>query len=477
MKIVKCILALGLVLASVALGAQAQTPAGPAGQAMKGMPPLPSPPPPGAPVINLEARQTTGQLTVPVDKSQLLYVDRVFGELSVGNQMIADVVPLTRNLIYVLGRQRGSTNLTISDPAGNLIAVVDVTVAFDVEALQRGLADVVPGEQVTIRPAGDALILSGQVSSTDRLRQVLAVAERYAPGGITNMLSVGGPQQVLLQVRFAEVQRSALKDIGANFLFQYFGNDSIGTVATGTGISPDAFGVLDGFLSDGLSFNLEATIDALERRGALRTLAEPNLVALSGDTASFLAGGQLPIPVASNVQAGGIPVITVQFKDFGVGLSFTPTVIGRETINLEVNTEVSSVDPTLAVEASGIRVPGLKVRRAKTTIEMKDGQSFSIAGLLQDDFQDNISQFPLLGNIPVLGALFRSTNFQHQQTELVVLITTRLVDPGIARNLASPTDSLVIPSPKSLFLDGKLEETPAPGGAAPASNPSGFVLP
>jgi pilus assembly protein CpaC len=258
----------------------------------------------------------------------------------------------------------------------------------------------------------------------------------------------------MLQVRFAEVQRSALKDIGANFLLSYQGNDSIAAVTSGSGISPDAFGVVGGLLSDGRGFDLEATIDALERKGTLRTLAEPNLVALSGDTASFLAGGQLPIPVASATTTGGVPVITVQFKDFGVGISFTPTVIGREMINLEMNSEVSSVDPTLSVEASGIRVPGLKVRRAKTTIELKDGQSFSIAGLLQDDFQDNISQFPILGSIPVLGALFRSTSFQHQQTELVVLITARLVDPGIARNLASPTDSLVLPSPKTLFLDG-----------------------
>jgi pilus assembly protein CpaC len=336
------------------------------------------------------------------------------------------------------------------------------------------LTDIVPGEQVTIRPAGDALVLSGQVSSTDRLRQVLAVAERYAPGGITNMLSVGGPQQVMLQVRFAEVQRSALKEIGANFFLGIGGSDGLADFASGAGISPDAFGVIRGLTIEG-DLDLRAAIDALERNGALRTLAEPNLVALSGDTASFLAGGQLPIPVASNTAAGGAPVITVQFKDFGVGISFTPTVIGREMINLEMNTEVSSVDPTLAVEAAGIRVPGLKVRRAKTTIELKDGQSFSIAGLLTDEFQDNISRFPILGNLPVLGALFRSTSFQHQQTELVVLITARLVDPGIARNLASPTDALVVPSPKTLFLDGKLEETPA--GAPGNANPSGFVVP
>jgi pilus assembly protein CpaC len=424
---------------------------------MQGMLPLPSAPP-MAPVINLEARQTTGQLTVPVDKSQLLHVDQVFGELSDGNQMIADVVPLTRNLIYVLGRQRGATNLTISDPTGNVIAVVDIIVAYDVDALRRGLSDIVPGEQVTIRPAGAALILSGQVSSTDRLRQVLAVAERYAPGGITNMLSVGGPQQVMLQVRFAEVQRSALKDIGANFLLEYFGNDSAAGLLTGSPgsvVPADAFGAIRGLLSDGRSFDLDARIDALETKGALRTLAEPNLVALSGDTASFLAGGQIPIPVVNAVGAGGT-AITVQFKDFGVGLAFTPTVIGRETINLEMNSEVSSLD--YSIQVGDPPIPGIKLRRAKTTIELKDGQSFAIAGLLQDNFQDGVSQFPILGSIPVLGALLRSTNFQHQQTELVVLITARLVDPGIARNLASPTDSLVHPR-QDAVLDGKLEET------------------
>src|SRR5688572_30407836 len=200
MRIRDCLVMLGLVLASLSYGAQAQTALSPTGSAMQGMLPLPGAAP-GAPVINLEARQTTGQLTVPVDKSQLLHVDQVFGELSVGNQMIADVVPLTRNLIYVLGRQRGATNLTISDPTGNVIAVVDIIVAYDIDALQRGLSDIIPGERVQIRPAGNALILSGQVSSTDRLRQVLAVAERYAPGGVTSMLSVGGPQQVMLQVR------------------------------------------------------------------------------------------------------------------------------------------------------------------------------------------------------------------------------------------------------------------------------------
>src|SRR5215471_17323394 len=237
---------LGLALALVSSSVPAQTPLGPGAQ---GMLPLPSAPP-NAPVINLEARQTTGQLTVPVDKSQLLHVDQTFGEISVGNRDVADVVPLTRNLIYVLGKKRGATNLTLSDQGGNVIAVIDVVVAYDVDAMRRGLADIVPEERIQIRPAGDALILTGQVSSTDKLRQVLAVAERYAPGGITNMLSVAGSQQVLLQVRFAEVSRAAVKDLGTTFKFFYInGNDNLG-INTGQP-SAGAFGAISGQLISG----------------------------------------------------------------------------------------------------------------------------------------------------------------------------------------------------------------------------------
>src|SRR5215471_17556769 len=288
---------------------------GPAAKAQQMMGPLPAAPP-GVPIINLEPRQTTGQLAVPVDKSQLLHTDQAFGELSVGNRDIADVQPLTRNLIYVLGKKRGVTNITISDQGGNVIAVVDVQVGFDVDALRRGLTELVPDERIAIRPAGDALILSGQVSSTDKLRQVLAVADRYAPNAVTNMLSVSGSQQVLLQVRFAEVQRSSLKNLNANFNLTYRNGGGRFNLDSGTGIAADAFGVISGGLTSG-KYDLQASLDALEQSGALRTLAEPNLVALSGDTASFLAGGQIPVPVAQTstvIGANAVPVVTVEFK-------------------------------------------------------------------------------------------------------------------------------------------------------------------
>jgi pilus assembly protein CpaC len=168
--------------------------------------------------------------------------------------------------------------------------------------------------------------------------------------------------------------------------------------------------------------------------------------------------------------------LTVEYKDFGVSLSFTPTVIGKEQINLEMNSEVSAIDPSLSISTGNISIPGLKVRRAKTTIELKDGQSFSIAGLLQDDFQDGVSQLPGLGSIPILGALFRSSNYQHQQTELVVMITTHLVDPSVARSIASPTDAVILPSPGALFGEGKTEQG-ASGGAATQGSTNGFVLP
>jgi len=460
------ILVAGLILAAMPFAAEA---------AQAPVPALPNVSP-STPLINLQGQQTSGQLSIPVDKSQLIHVDQSFGEISVGNKDIADVVPLSRNLIYVLGKKRGATNLTISDQAGNIISVVDVLVTFDSDALKRSLADVLPEEKIAIQPAGDALILSGQVSSPDRLRQVLAVAERYAPGAVTNLLSLNGSQQVLLQVRFAEVQRNALTDLGANFSFAYQKGTGNLALVTGQGTPLSAFGAITGQLADSRSYDLQASINALEKKGLVRTLASPNLIALSGDTASFLAGGQIPIPVAQTSGNNNVPVLTVEYKDFGVSLSFTPTVIGKEQINLEMNSEVSAIDPSLSVSTGTISIPGLKVRRAKTTIELKDGQSFSIAGLLQDDFQDGVSQLPGLGSIPILGALFRSTNFQHEQTELVVMITTHLVDPSVARSIASPTDAVVLPSPGALFGEGKTEQG-ANGGAAMQGSTNGFVLP
>jgi pilus assembly protein CpaC len=316
------------------------------------------------------------------------------------------------------------------------------------------------------------------------------------------MLSIGASQQVMLEVRFSEVKRSALKQIGAGF---FVGNDSgsfTGAIGGGASLTPDpgtgagvlglgsivdSFGVLTKrFGAFGLNF--DAAFDALERQGAITTLAEPTLVALSGETATFLAGGEFPIPVA---QDGGnnSRSITVEFKPFGVSLAFTPTVLADGVINMVVAPEVSSIDPSASITINGLRIPGLQTRRAKTVLELKDGQSFALAGLLRRDFQDTVRQFPLLGSIPIIGALFRSTNFQREETELVITVTPRLVRPVKSGELMLPTDRVKAPNDADLFLNGRTDTgvpqvqgmpqtatppaAPQPGGSA-ARQPIGF---
>jgi pilus assembly protein CpaC len=301
------------------------------------------------------------------------------------------------------------------------------------------------------------------------------MAERYAPGAVTNMMTIGGSQQVLLHVRFAEVQRSATKELGINNLYRYSTDEKSLTLASGKGASIDSLALAAASVFTG-NYRIDTAIDALENKGLLRTLAEPNIIALSGDTAKFLAGGEFPIPIANSL-SNGINTITVEFKEFGVSLAFTPTVIGKELINLTLKSEVSAIDPSLTVSTNQIVIPGLKVRRANTTVELKDGQSFAIAGLIQDDFRDGIDQVPGLGDIPVLGTLFRSTNFRRQQTELVVFITVHLVQPVMREALASPSDTTIIPNPTELFFLGQQEGKAEPGKTGGIDGPHGYIVP
>lgn len=415
------------------------------------------------------------QIIVAVDKSQFIRFDRSFDQLSLGSKDIADVVAVSRTTFYVLGKKQGTTNLAIQDGNGRALAVLDIVVTFDIDDLKMRIHDLMPDERIKIEPAGGALVLSGQVANAEHLREVSAVAERFAPGMVTNLLTVAGSQQVLLEVKFAEVQRNTLKNLGVD----YSGSIHIGSAtevpAIGNGVPLTAFGALATTLT-GSGYSLTATLDTLEKRGLVRTLAEPNLVALSGDTASFLAGGEFPIPVAQSV-VGTVPTTTIEFKEFGAGLSFTPTVLNDKLINLAIKSEVSAIDPTLSVTTNGIQVPGLKIRRATTAVELDDGQSFAIAGLLQDDYSNGISQIPGIGNIPVLGALFRSTNYQRAQTELVVFITVHLVQPQAKKEIAAPTDTIVPPNPLDLFGAGQTEGDYAADPDAPAASQAPPAVP
>jgi pilus assembly protein CpaC len=414
------------------------------------------------PVVRVDDTKHGGSFVVPQNQSQILRLDQPFTSLSVGQPKIADVLPLTDRSIYVLGKETGTTNLTIYGRNNNLLAVVDLVVSLDVAGLKRRLFELMPDEKIEVRPAAGALMLSGTVSSSTRLAQILSVANRYAEGKVTNLLTVRGSQQVLLAVRFAEVGRSVVKDLGLNTQLtgDRFAVTTGSLVASAIGsINPLAFATGAAHITAG-KVTLDLLFDALEQKGAVRTLAEPNLIALSGDTASFLAGGEFPIPVASSPNAlTGIQTVTVEFKPFGVSLAFTPTVLADGLINILVAPEVSKIDPNNSITVAGFNLPALQTRRAKTTVELRDGESFAIAGLIQNDFQDTVRQFPILGDIPILGALLRSSNFQRNETELVIVVTPHLAKSVPPSALMTPADRFVLPSDPELFLLGRNESS------------------
>ncbi len=337
----------------------------------------------------------------------------------------------------------------------------------DISEFKERLRQILPGEQVEVRTANDGIVLSGTISSTQKLQRALDLAERYAPERVSNLMSVGGVQQVMLKVRFAEMQRSVSKSLSTSLALNgnMFGgglgvnggtnsNNNSGAVATSLGgaipsISENNGAMVFGFNAGAVEVGV--LLEALESKGVVRTLAEPNLTALSGQEANFLAGGEYPIPISQDNGA-----VSVEFKPFGIELKFTPRVVDGDLINLELRAAVSSLDPTNSATYNNFQISAFKRRETSTTVEMRDGESFAIAGLLQDDFQDLNGQVPWLGDVPVLGALFRSASYQRAQSELVIIITAHLVTPTRGEALALPTDRVRPPSEKDLFLNGKV---------------------
>lgn len=423
-----------------------------------------------AEVLRVMQGQASGAINVPMNRAVVVESDVPFAELSIANPGIADISTLSDRSIYVLGKAPGRTTLTLLSPDGQLISNVDVHVTPDVAEFKERLQQILPGEQIEVRTANDGIVLSGQVSSTAKLDRALDLANRYAPDRVSNLMVVGGTQQVMLKVRFAEMNRSVSKNFSSSVAFGD-GGQVLGETGTwlsasntlgGTSFVPrdDAAGAVKlGGSIGGLEFGV--LLEALEAKGMVRTLAEPNLTALSGQEAKFLAGGEYPVPVA---QDGG--TITVEFKPFGVELNFTPVVVDGDIINLTINAAVSSLDSTNGFTTGDFTVAAFKRRETSTTVEMRDGQSFAIAGLLQDDFLDLNSQLPWIGDLPILGALFRSSEYQRSQTELVIIVTPHLVTPVSGEALALPTDRVRIPTERELFLLGDVAGTHNSGPAA-----------
>ena len=399
-------------------------------------------------------------LNVPLNKSQTLRLDRAYAKALIGNPEIADVLPTSISSIYVMGKKIGSTNLTIYDRKGGMIAVVDVVVGPDAQGLKRQLAELMPTENIAVSVSNDSLILQGNTDSPATAMRIATVAETYAPKKVLNLMSVNQAQQVMLEVRFAEMTRGTVKQLGIQSV-SYSKNLTApdGTVSSnGSGSigSPSVNPTGNPYTAvlSLLGNSLQIRIDALEQQGLIHTLAQPNLVALSGESASFLAGGEFPVP--TGVDAFGR--LSIEFKQFGVSLAFVPTVIGDGLINLSVAPEVSSLDQTAGIQISGVQIPGLKVRRAKTSLELRDGEAFAMAGLIQSDFNDTVKQIPLLGRIPIIGALFRSSYFNRNETELVIVVTPHIVKPVRPVQIALPTDRVQQPSDTDLLLNGKTEK-------------------
>jgi pilus assembly protein CpaC len=445
-------------------------------------------------IVSIGGLKRTATVAVNIGKTEDVRTDASFVDLQVGDPEVADVNPLTDKSLSILGRKSGTTRVTAYGENKKLIGVFDVEVSHDTSMLASTLSKRFPYAKMKVAAVNGRIMLSGTSPDAVTLDKAVTIAKQFGPD-VINSVQVLQPQQVMLEVRFIEANRQAGRELGVQWnsfsnsgrflanvgnttaheklpitpagpnLFKNPGVTSGGAndanvlrsaiVSAGVLSGTAPFGFLVGrLIAGGLSADM--LVNALEEKGMARSLAEPNLVALSGDTASFLAGGEFPIPVPGSLGSVGI-----EYKRYGVGLAFTPTVLSDGLINMKIEPEVSQLDTSHPVVVAGISVPPLIVRRASTTVELRDGQSFVIGGLLQSQGQTAQQQLPWLGDIPILGALFSSKLYQKNETDLAIIVTPRLVRPARpGDSIRTPLDNTLPPNDVDLFLMGKPEVTP-----------------
>ncbi|MGD9728095.1 MAG: type II and III secretion system protein family protein [Oligoflexales bacterium] len=419
------------------------------------------------------------KLRMTVGESKIVETNISFKRASVANPDVADQIVLTPKQVYLTGKAVGTTTLTLWSQEGLVANVFQIQVSPDIARLKEQLHHLLPDEQgIQVMSSHEHITLAGNVSNMDSLNKVLTLAEPYAPEKIVNLVQLGGVKQVMMEVKVAEMQRGLLKRLGVNFNRQQEGHRdfSVGLLNSHSAVNlddyvrvghPDGgiaktttelFDILpalatNGILGFGIGKDLWTVyLDMLKEHGLSKTMAEPTLIAESGQAAEFLVGGEFPIPIPQ--QFGQI---TIRFKEFGVGLKFTPTVLSEGKISVVVNPEVSELDFGNGITVQGFQIPALTTRRVKTVVELGDGQSFAIAGLLQDNIKETVAKYPLLGDIPILGALFRSTSFQKNETELIVIVTPHLVKPLDLTKQTLPTDSYLEPNDFELMLMGYVQ--------------------
>ncbi len=381
-------------------------------------------------------------------------VGTVYDRIAVSEPEIADAAPVSDQEYFVRGRTIGTTNILVYNKDGNLVQLVDVLVMPNLDAVRGDLKTLFPDAAIDLYPVADRVHVRGSVEDQLTIDQIMEVVESHAPGLSINALSTELPAQVLLEVRFIEASRDDIKEIGfgtevsrpGDFLFMTSSNLLSGGAAQTVGT----------LLGQSGNTSIDTFLQALEEKGVVRTLAKPNLVSQSGQPASFLAGGEFPVPVAADEGT-----VTIEFKKFGVSLEFTPTVATEDRIVLQVSPEVSGLDPRNSVRLADVEIPALSVRKINTQVELGNGQSFAIAGLIQNDFQASKAQTPLLGDVPILGNLFRSSRFKKNETELVVIITPYLIKPADSPEaLSSPLAGTEEPDFADRYVYGRVEGEP-----------------
>ena len=461
-------------------------------------------------VINVSARgpgPAHEHLTLALDKAAIVQLDTDARDVLVSNPAIVDAVVRTARRVYLLGIKTGQTNAFFFDSAGHQILSLDIQVERDVGSLTSLMHSNFPGSDIKVTALNDNVVLTGTVASAEQAARAQDLAARFATEAgkaadatkVVNMLKVKGREQVLIRVRVSEIQRNIAKQLGINLSSAFsaggvpialatsnpFGLGQVLSAASGAQIGS----IGSNPLAPGPN-NVQGILNALDQVGLDHTLAEPNLTAVSGETAKFLAGGEFPVPVSRDLYGN----VTVEFKQFGVALAFTPVVLSENRISLQVSTEVSELtnegafvqSATQTVSATGqavnvasLTIPALAVRRAETTVELPSGGAFAIAGLLQHTTKQDLDEFPGLGSMPVLGALFRSRDFQNNETELVVICSAYLVDPTLESKLAAPTDGFIPATDPEQDILGKMNtlySNDPHGLKSAADGKAGFIV-
>jgi len=445
---------------------------------------------------------------LPLSRSTLVVLPSPVKEVVIANPDIVDAYAHNQTTLTLIGKTVGTTNVRLFDGAGKLIKTMDVSVGYDLPAIRKALKTFIPDEKIGVEMVNTSVAITGNVRNNATTDKALKIVQDYignakatgvsdaGSNNVINMMKLISGQQVMLRVRVAEVNRDALKRLGVDPSLVLSGGNFSTSGALGTGISglaaaatsnytladKDTFRGTEGlFWQSNSRHRAGAVINALERDGLFKLLAEPNLVAVSGETAEFLAGGEVPIPIAQSSSGGTANGnVTVEYKPYGVAIKFTPDVLSENRIRMLVQPEVSDISFAQGAVVSGLPVPSIATRKAKTTVELAPGESFMIAGLIKDQTQSSIDQLPGLKELPVLGALFRSTEFQRHESELVIAVTPYLVDPLKSSDVKLPSDDFRPANQMEMFFFGALGAINADGSSATQApqleGPTGFMV-